>query len=100
MISESLAASAGTSLSSQGRMMKVARQRITNFMQTTISLVFFLSWVPIIMFNLPVNLLEPKTDPDWLLKIYAFCPLTAMSTTLPNQIIYGFLNRNFQKVNC
>ena len=68
-------------------------------MLTSVSLVFFLSWVPINIFNMIMEVTELHIDPDWLLMAYALCHLSAMSTTLSNPILSGFLNRNFQEVS-
>ena len=98
---------------------KLARRKKTNLMLILVSLVFFLSWAPINIYNLVldighpfkvfshiVRILNPSvtqvppspSELEVMLTIFAGCHLVAMSTAVTNPVLYGFLNENFKQV--
>ena len=83
---------------------KLARRKKTNMMLIIVSLVFFLSWAPINLYNLVLDIGHPfkvpisPSDQRLMLAIYAGCHLLAMSTAVTNPVLYGFLNENFKQV--
>ena len=84
-----------------------------------VSLVFFLSWAPINIYNLVLDIGHPfkvtakvltkcnrfpmqappsPSEQEMMLTIFAGCHLLAMSTAVTNPVLYGFLNENFKQV--
>ena len=85
-----------------------------------VSLVFFISWAPINIYNLVLDVVQPfkvtqhtkrlvslakplqvpvsPSDQRHMLTIFAVCHLAAMSTAITNPVLYGFLNENFKQV--
>ena len=77
------------------------RRKKTNRMLITVTIIFFLSWAPLNLFNIVFDIFEPfentEEDTRMMLKIFAFCHLSAMTSVCSNPIMYGFLNENFKQ---
>ena len=74
------------------------RNRKTNILLTAIALVFCLSWLPLNLYNIIVDLNNPfGDDKKAMLTTYALCHMVAMSSACSNPILYGWLNDNFKK---
>ena len=62
---------------------------------------FFVSWAPLNLFNITVDMIELFYDSEssskTMLTIFAFCHLIAMTSVVTNSVMYGFLNDNFRK---
>lgn len=79
-----------------------ARVRRTNSLLISIALIFGISWMPLNVFNVIVDVFEPfdfgnYNDQFYYRVIYAICHLTGMSSACSNPLLYGWLNENFRK---
>ncbi|MCL4150399.1 UNVERIFIED_CONTAM: hypothetical protein GTU68_020801 [Idotea baltica] len=64
----------------------------------SITLIYCISWFPLNMFNVSVDLNNPfGDDHELMLIIYALCHMVGMSSSCSNPLLYGWLNRNFRK---
>jgi len=64
-----------------------------------IALVFSITWLPLNVFNLFIDLYNPFTQPEDEEKmtiIYATCHLIGMSSACANPFLYGWFNSNFR----
>ncbi|XP_041854365.1 neuropeptide Y receptor Y8b [Melanotaenia boesemani] len=68
-----------------------------NIMLFSIVVVFALCWLPLNIFNTVFDWNHEAIPSCGHDVIFSFCHLAAMASTCVNPIIYGFLNRNFQK---
>ena len=88
-------------LSSHRRSRQMARRRRTNRMLIIVTINFFVSWAPLNLFNITVDIIELFYDSEssskTMLTIFAFCHLIAMTSVVTNSVMYGFLNDNFRK---
>ena len=63
-----------------------------------ITIVFCLSWCPLNMFNLIVDVYDPfGDDTETMLIAYCVCHVIGMSSASSNPLLYGWLNENFRK---
>jgi len=65
----------------------------------TIALLFSITWLPLNIFNLTVDLYNPfnlPEDEEKMLIIYAVAHLIGMSSACINPFLYGWLNENFR----
>lgn len=74
------------------------RMRRTNALLVAIALIFCVSWLPLNVFNVVVDLHNPFTDNQNMLVAYAICHMIGMSSACSNPLLYGWLNDNFRKV--
>ena len=75
-----------------------SRVRKTNTLLISIALVFGVSWMPLNVLNVIVDLTDPfKNDKQTYLIIYAICHMIGMSSACSNPVLYGWLNENFRK---
>ena len=92
---------ASQNLSSQRRARQMERRKKTNRLLITVSVIFFLSWAPLNIFNIIIDIFEPfknnETDVELMLLLFGCCHLSAMSSVCSNPIMYGFLNENFKQ---
>ena len=92
---------ASQNLSSQRRARQMERRKKTNRLLITVSVIFFLSWAPLNIFNIIIDIFEPfknnETDVEMMLLLFGCCHLSAMSSVCSNPIMYGFLNENFKQ---
>lgn len=66
-----------------------------------ISLIYSFSWLPLNLFNIVVDFIEPDEEAHinkasqmmW----YAFCHILGMSSACSNPILYGWYNNNFRR---
>lgn len=71
----------------------------TNILLSSIAVVFFVSWLPLNLFNLTADVSTNLVDFNqqstriW----YAVCHMVSMSSALFNPVFYGCLNDNFWK---
>ena len=88
-------------LSSHRRSRQMERRRKTNRMLITVTIIFFVSWAPLNLFNILIDTFEPfdnsESSSKMMLKIFAFCHLMAMTSVVTNPVMYGFLNENFKQ---
>jgi len=64
-----------------------------------IALVFFITWLPLNVLNLVIDIQNPFKLPDDEEKMvitYAVCHLFAMSSACANPFLYGWFNGNFR----
>ncbi|XP_023321289.1 neuropeptide F receptor [Eurytemora carolleeae] len=77
---------------------KMERRLKTNRLLISASVVFFLSWLPLNIFNLSLAIFPQLAKNGELVTLmYSFCHLCAMSTSCSNPIIYGFFNNNYKQ---
>ena len=97
----SLGFQASQNLSSHRRARQMKRRKKTNRLLITVSVIFFLSWAPLNIFNIVIDIFDPfqnnETDTEVMLLVFACCHLSAMSSVCSNPIMYGFLNENFKQ---
>ena len=88
-------------LSSHRRSRQMERRRKTNRMLITVTIIFFVSWAPLNLFNILIDTFEPfdnsESSSKMMLMIFAFCHLMAMTSVVTNPVMYGFLNENFKQ---
>ena len=100
-VSLALTSQANESLSSHRRARQMERRKRTNRMLISVSIIFFVSWAPLNLFNIFIDIFEPFVDntegTKQMLIIFAVCHLSAMSSVCSNPIMYGFLNENFKQ---
>lgn len=91
------AASGGVSSSSRSRK-EDQRMRKTNTLLVSIALIFCISWLPLNLYNVVVDLHNPfGEDTESMLVVYAVCHMAGMSSACSNPLLYGWLNDNFRK---
>ncbi|KAK4319864.1 hypothetical protein Pmani_009250 [Petrolisthes manimaculis] len=74
------------------------RMRKTNTLLVSIALIFCLSWLPLNLYNVVVDLHNPfGEDTETMLVVYAVCHMAGMSSACSNPLLYGWLNDNFRK---
>ncbi|XP_059469619.1 neuropeptide F receptor [Neocloeon triangulifer] len=73
------------------------RMRRTNALLVAISLIFCVSWLPLNVYNVLVDVHNPFTDRQYMLIAYAICHMIGMSSACSNPLLYGWLNDNFRK---
>ena len=77
------------------------RRKKTNRMLITVTIIFFVSWAPLNLFNILIDTFEPfdnsESSSKMMLMIFAFCHLMAMTSVVTNPVMYGFLNENFKQ---
>lgn len=74
------------------------RMRKTNTLLVSITLIFCLSWLPLNLYNVVVDLHNPfGDDTETMLVVYAVCHMAGMSSACSNPLLYGWLNDNFRK---
>jgi len=64
-----------------------------------ISLIFSITWLPLNVLNLTLDLYNPfklPRDKEMMLIIYAACHLFGMSSACANPFLYGWFNENFR----
>ena len=97
----SLGSQANQNLSSHRRARQMERRKKTNRMLITVSVIFFMSWAPLNIFIIIIDIFEPfennEEDTKVMLMFFACCHLSAMSSVCSNPIMYGFLNENFKQ---
>ncbi|XP_069178257.1 neuropeptide F receptor-like [Procambarus clarkii] len=74
------------------------RMKKTNTLLIAISLIFCVSWLPLNLYNLVVDFVNPfGDDMETILVVYAVCHMMGMSSACSNPLVYGWLNDNFRK---
>ncbi|XP_042213029.1 neuropeptide F receptor-like [Homarus americanus] len=74
------------------------RMKKTNTLLVSISLIFCLSWLPLNLYNVIVDLHNPfGEDTESMLIVYSVCHMAGMSSACSNPLLYGWLNDNFRK---
>ncbi|XP_071441002.1 neuropeptide F receptor-like [Hetaerina americana] len=74
------------------------RRRRTNSLLVSIALIFCVSWLPLNIYNLVVDLWNPfGEDRQTMMVTYAVCHMAGMSSACSNPLLYGWLNDNFRK---
>lgn len=74
------------------------RMRKTNTLLVSIALIFCLSWLPLNLYNVIVDLHNPfGEDMETMLIVYSVCHMAGMSSACSNPLLYGWLNDNFRK---
>ncbi|XP_063601911.1 neuropeptide F receptor-like, partial [Penaeus indicus] len=77
---------------------KDGRMRRTNTLLVSIALIFCLSWLPLNLYNVVVDLHNPfGEDTESMLIVYSVCHMAGMSSACSNPLLYGWLNDNFRK---
>jgi neuropeptide F receptor len=74
------------------------RMRRTNALLVAIALIFCVSWLPLNVYNVVVDLHDPFPDRQSMVVAYAMCHMVGMSSACSNPLLYGWLNDNFRKV--
>ena len=76
------------------------KRRRTNIMILSITVIFFVSWLPLNVFNFLMDM-YPEQMKAMIAGnetvIYAVLHLFGMCNALTNPILYGYLNENFRK---
>ncbi|XP_049862343.1 neuropeptide F receptor-like [Schistocerca gregaria] len=74
------------------------RMKRTNSLLYSIALIFCISWLPLNIFNLVMDLWNPPVhDEQTMIICYAVCHMMGMSSACSNPLLYGWLNDNFRK---
>ncbi|KAK6621926.1 hypothetical protein RUM44_001733 [Polyplax serrata] len=77
---------------------EIRRNRRTTFILSCIALVYAISWLPMTIFQIASTLLpEMNQNPKLVYILFAFCHILAMSSTITNPLLYGWLNTNFRR---
>ena len=86
--------------SSKPRMLRqIHRRKKTNIILTLISFVFFISWAPLNILNVIINIYNPFHTEESLVTMFGICHIVGMSSACTNPILYGLINTNFRKVS-
>ena len=100
-VCQCLGRQSNVNLSSHRRSRQMERRKKTNRMLITVTIIFFISWAPLNIFNIVIDIFEPfdnsEEDTRLMLMIFAFCHLSAMTSVCSNPVMYGFLNENFKQ---
>ncbi|XP_054258645.1 neuropeptide Y receptor type 2-like [Macrosteles quadrilineatus] len=74
------------------------RNRRTMIILSCIAIVYALSWLPMTAFTVVMEL-NPHalTSPQTIYLVFSVCHLVAMSSTVTNPLLYGWLNTNFRR---
>ena len=68
-----------------------------NQLLIAITVVFCVSWLPLNLFNLVIDVVYPDHNvTEKMLVVYAACHLCGMSSACSNPFLYGWLNHNFR----
>lgn len=74
------------------------RAKRTNSLLYSIALIFCISWLPLNIINLVMDLWYPFVGHEQTMIIcYAICHMIGMSSACSNPLLYGWLNENFRK---
>jgi len=72
------------------------RIRKTNALLLSVAIIFGISWLPLNICNLVVDLLGIEDSPEFRI-VFAICHMMGMSSACSNPLLYGWLNDNFKK---
>lgn len=101
--SASTATQSNSSASHQSNDRKEIRGRRlhrTNLLLMSIAVIFFISWLPLNIFNLVADMCEGSCidyTTESMVVAYAICHMMGMSSACSNPVLYGWLNENFFK---
>ena len=73
------------------------RMRKTKKLLIMIAVIFCLSWLPLNLYNIIVDIHNPFSDTEVMFLTYAICHMIGMSSACSNPLLYGWLNHNFKK---
>ena len=73
-----------------------ARIKKTKKLLVSLTLMFCLSWLPLNLYNIIVDIKNPFEDTELMLIVYAICHMIGMSSACFNPLLYGWLNTNFR----
>jgi len=73
------------------------RTRRTNRMLIAMVMIFGVSWLPLNLYNLVIDLIEGAHDYPWSRTLFFLSHAAAMSSTCYNPFLYAWLNENFRK---
>ncbi|XP_047112083.1 neuropeptide F receptor-like [Schistocerca piceifrons] len=75
------------------------RLKRTNSLLYSIALIFCISWLPLNVFNVVLDLWYPfdSSQGETMIILYAVCHMMGMSSACSNPLLYGWLNENFRK---
>ncbi|XP_074031303.1 neuropeptide F receptor [Leptinotarsa decemlineata] len=80
------------------RQLRGRRLQRTNLLLGSIAIIFFISWLPLNVFNLIADLSTSQSFTSQPMMVcYAICHMMGMSSACSNPILYGCLNENFWK---
>lgn len=74
-----------------------SRYKKTNTLLTLIAIIFAISWLPLNLYNLFLDLHRQGSLTEKHLVLYAVCHMMAMSSACFNPVLYGYFNDNFRK---
>lgn len=75
-----------------------SRYKKTNTLLTLIALIFAISWLPLNLYNLYVDIFHLQSSlTEGHMILYAVCHMMAMSSACLNPVLYGYFNDNFRK---
>lgn len=75
-----------------------SRYRKTNTLLTLIAIFFAVSWLPLNLFNLYVDVFHLQSSmTEGKMVLYAVCHMVAMTSACLNPVFYGYFNDNFRK---
>jgi hypothetical protein len=72
------------------------RIRKTNALLFSVAIIFGISWLPLNILNIVVDLLGLEDSARFRI-IFAVCHMIGMSSACSNPLLYGWLNDNFRK---
>ena len=78
----------------------IQRLRRRHRLLIAIALVFYITWLPLNVLNLLIDIQNPfkhPNDEEKMIIIYAVCHLFGMSSACSNLFLYGWFNGNFRK---
>lgn len=77
---------------------EIRRNRRTTFILSCIALVYAISWLPMTMFQIASTLFpQMSQNPKTVYLVFAFCHMVAMSSSITNPLLYGWLNTNYRR---
>lgn len=77
---------------------EIRRNRRTTFILSCIALVYAASWLPMTVFQIASTLIpQVHQHPKTIYVLFAFCHIVAMSSSITNPLLYGWLNTNFRR---
>jgi len=73
------------------------KQRRTNIILFSISLIFFLSWLPFSVYCIITEAIDVFDSTEKMMVTFLVCHMIGISSACTNPVLYGFLNDNFVK---
>jgi hypothetical protein len=73
------------------------RIRKTNILLFSVAIIFGISWLPLNILNIVVDMFQLEIEESKFRIYFAICHMIGMSSACSNPLLYGWLNENFRK---